>query len=133
MSTFTNPLLAFSQPKNTTQKTCRAYKPFLPSFTPRIDHLSSHSSIHGQYAEVFIQGFHFLNNGTTYVQFGSVSNIPVIFYSSFTISFVVPLNAVPGEYKIVVVNIYNGNFSLPVKNTYPAILDTSNEYVYTIL
>jgi uncharacterized protein (TIGR03437 family) len=83
---------------------------------------------------VYIDGSNFFppTNGITYVNFGNYTNLPVIFYSSFNISFVVPLNAGAGNYTVTVVNIYNGNFSLQVNTSYPGIPNYSNSVVYTL-
>jgi hypothetical protein len=114
---------------------CAGRKSFYPSFTPVIYSISVNSSIAGVYTVVTIQGSNFMPpcNGETYVNFGTYTRIPIIFYSTFTISFVVPLNAVAGTYNIRVVNIYNGNFSLPVNQSYPGIPNYSNVVLYTIL
>lgn len=117
----------------TNKTACRKYKPVYPSFTPIINTLSVNESVSGQYSLVYIFGFNFFPNGTTFVNFGSYKNIPVTFYSSNNISFVVPTNALIGSYDVIAVNIYNGNFSPPVKFTYPAVLNYSNSLSYTIL
>ena len=44
-----------------------------------------------------------------------------------------PINAPIGTYNVVVVSIYNGNFSPPVKYTYPGILNYSNTITYQII
>jgi hypothetical protein len=122
-------------PNTTSFTKCRKYKPFLPSFTPTIDYLSVTSSRYKKYSLVYITGSNFLPPvyGNTYVNFGdSFTDIPITFYSCFNISFVVPLNAFIGEYKVKVVNIYNGNFSPGVNTTYPGIPNYSNSITYTI-
>jgi hypothetical protein len=118
---------------STNQVTCRKYKPAYPSFSPQIISLSTNVSIDGQYSLVYIYGTNFFLNGTTYVNFGSYTNIPITYYSSNNISFVVPINAPTGTYNVSVVNIYNGNFSLPVKYTYPGNLNYSNTVTYQII
>jgi hypothetical protein len=128
----TNPVTTASKNITTTQITCRLYKPLLPSFTPVISNLSVTSSAAGQYSLVYINGSNFFPNGITYVNFGPYKNIPIVYYSSFNISFVVPLNATAGNYNVVVVNIYNGQFSLPVKNSYPGNLNYSLPVTYTL-
>jgi len=109
-------------------------KSFYPSFNPKINNLSVTTSASGMYSLVYINGFNFFPpcNGTTYVNFGSFTNLQITFYSSFNISFLVPLNAVAGNYNVVVVNLYNGNFSTPVNNIYPSIPNFSNPVTYTI-
>lgn len=110
-------------------------KSFYPSFNPQIYNLSVTTSASGVYSLVYINGLNFFPpcNGSTYVNFGSFTNLPITFYSSFNISFVVPSNAVAGNYNVVVVNLYNGNFSTPVNNSYPSIPNFSNPVRYTII
>jgi len=107
---------------------------FYPSFSPTINSLSITSSSVGEYSLVQINGYNFLppSYGTTYVNFGSFTNLPITFYSSFNISFLVPLNATSGIYKVVVVNIYNGNFSPQVNQSYPGNKNYSNSITYTL-
>ena len=109
-------------------------KSFYPSFTPIINGISVTTSNSGAYSLVYITGTNFVSptNGTTYVNFGSFTNLPIIFYSSFNISFVVPLNALAGSYNVVVVNVYNGNFSTAVNTSYPGNPNFSNSFTYTI-
>ncbi len=113
---------------------CRSYKSVYPSFAPTINSLSVTSSIPGTYSNVIINGSNFLPPcyGTTYVNFGSFKNLPILFYSNSTISFIVPLNAPSGSYNVQVVNIYNGNFSPSVNQSYPGIPNFSNSVTYTI-
>ena len=120
--------------KTIRKSNCRKYKSVYPSFAPTINSLSVTSSAAGAYSNVIINGSNFLPPcyGTTYVNFGSFKKIPIIFYSTSTISFVVPLNAGAGSYNIQVVNIYNGNFSPNVNQSYPGIPNFSNSQLYTI-
>jgi hypothetical protein len=74
-----------------------------------------------------------LPNGTTFIKFGNYGYLPVTYYSSFNLSFVLPLDAVPGNYSVSIVNLYNGNFSSPVNQTYPGVLNFSNTITYTLL
>jgi len=115
---------------NKCRKTFNKY----PSFTPVIFSLSVTSSKKGSYSLVYINGENFLpvTNGTTYVNFGEFKNLPITYYSSNTISFVVPLNANTGNYQVNVVNVYNSNFSTPVNYTYSGTLNFSNPENYTI-
>jgi len=112
-------------------KNCRKYKGFYPSFNPILYNLSITTSIVGVYTVVYVTGSNFLPNGVTFIRFGSVY-IPVTYYSSFNLSFVVPLTIVPGNYNVSVVNLYNGNFSSPVNQSYPGNLNFSNNIVYTL-
>ena len=113
---------------------CRKYKGFYPSFNPVINSLSKTSSHQGVYSLVYINGSNFLPliNGITYVNFGSFKNLPITFYNSFNISFVVPLSALPGIYNVQVGNIYNDNFSPAVNQSYPGIPNLSNSQTYTL-
>ena len=113
---------------------CRLYKGFYPNFAPTINSLSADTSNEGVYSHVYINGSNFLPPcyGKTYVNFGPYTNLPIIFYSSFNLSFVVPLNAKAGNYNIVVVNIYNSNFSPAVNQSYPGNNNYSNKVVYII-
>ena len=113
---------------------CKGRKNVYPSFTPLINSISVTFSIAGIYTVAYITGSNFLppSNGDTYVNFGSYTHLPIIFYSSFNISFIVPLNAPIGVYNITLVNVYNDNFSLPVSQSYPGIPNYSNSISYTI-
>jgi hypothetical protein len=126
-----NPNIYSNIPTN--QLACRKYNPGYPSFTPSISTISVNESNFGQYTLVYIFGVNFFPNGATYVNFGLYKNIPVTFYGSNNISFVVPINAPIGTYTVVVVSIYNGNFSTPVKYTYPGVLNYSNAIIYQII
>ena len=112
---------------------CRKFKGFYPSFTPSLNNLSVTTSLVGNYTEVYINVSNFLPNGTTFIKFGNYGYLPATYYSSFNLSFVVPLDAVPGNYSVSIVNLYNGNFSSPVNQTYPGVLNFSNTITYTLL
>jgi hypothetical protein len=118
---------------NTSINRCRKSVGY-PNFTPIIYGASVTTSVSGVYTLVYITGENFISpvNGTTYVNFGSFLNLPITFYSSFNISFVVPLNALAGSYNVVVVNVYNGNFSTAVNTSYPGNPNYSNSITYTI-
>ena len=112
---------------NTCQK-----KGFYPSFTPVIYNLSVTTSQVGQYSLVYITGSNFVA-GSVYVNFGLNTYIPVTYYSSFNISFVVPItNIIPGSYIVKVVNVYNGNFSPSINISNPGIPNYSNPITYVI-
>ena len=115
---------------NSFTKNCRTG--FLPSFTPELFSLSVTTSANGTYSIVYVNGANFLPN-STFIQFGNFGYLPVTYYSSFNISFVVPLNAVPGNYNVKVVNLYNGNFSPQINQSYPGNLNYStNSITYAI-
>lgn len=112
---------------------CRKYTHgFLPSFTPVIYHLSMTTSKSGIYARIYIKGANFLPNGTTLIKFGSMGIVPSVFYTSSLLAFTVPLNAVAGNYSVQVVNVYNGNFSPQVNQSYPGIPNYSNPVVFVV-
>ena len=115
-----------------TRKCRRVNNGFYPSFTPILTSLSVTTSPSGAYSLVYVNGSNFLPNGTTFIQFGGLGYLPVTYYSSFNLSFVVPLNAVAGNYPVKVVNLYNGNFSSSVNQSYPGNLNFSNSITYTI-
>lgn len=132
MSFINNPITTASGTINTTYINCRRFTSFRPSFTPVIINLSVTSSQHGDYSFVYIYGENFLPNGTTYVNFGKYKKINVIYYSSGTISFVVPANAEPGLYEVIVVNIYNNNLAQQTQ-FYNTNLNYSNPEFYTVV
>ena len=127
---FSSIVTAAVTPKTT--RKCRGYNGFYPSFTPGLGSLSVTSSVAGVYSFVHVSGTNFLPNGTTFIKFGTFGYLPVTYYSSFSISFVVPLNAGAGNYNVQVVSIYNGNFSPEVNQSYPGNLNFSNSITYTI-
>jgi hypothetical protein len=90
---------------------CRKYKSFYPSLTPIIYGFSTYSSAKNTYTVVYVTGTNFLPDGTTTVQFGSYTNLPVVYYGSFNISFVVPIPLTPATYKVYVTNNTNSNFN----------------------
>lgn len=106
-----------------------------PNFSPAISSLSVSSSGSGVYSLVYITGANFLppSYGTTYVNFGSYTKLPIVFYSANNISFVVPIGAPPGIYSVKVVNVYNGNFSPAVNQSYPGNQNNSNALSYQIV
>jgi hypothetical protein len=114
-----------------TTRKCRGYNGFYPSFNPILNSLSVSSSPTGNYSLVYVNGSNFLPNGTTFIKFDK-SYIPITYYSSCNLSFVVPLNTTPGNYNVQVVNVYNGNFSPQVNQSYPGNLNLSNSLTYTI-
>ena len=87
---------------------CKKYKNTFPNFTPEIFYLSIYSSLSGVYTQVNIHGNNFSlgsNIGYSVVNFGTYINLPVTFYGSTSISFIIPTNAPPGTYTIQVVNL----------------------------
>lgn len=122
MSIFTtNPIISLTTiPITTQQPICRKYKGFLPNITPAIYSLSSTISAPGEYALVYINGQNFTPNNLS-VTFGTITDVPIVFYSSFTISFVVPLYVSEGTYGIQVVA--NNNNTLMSGLLYSNVVD----------
>lgn len=126
-----NSSLNASTLKTSTRK-CRKIQQTYPSFNPELYNLSETSSDSGAYSLVYINGSNFLPNGTTFIKFGTFGYLPVTYYSSFNLSFVVPLNVLPGNYPVSVVNLYNGNFSPQINQSTPGNFVFSQSIVYTI-
>jgi len=85
----------------------RKYKYNYPNTSPVMYSLSPTESLLSNYTVCYINGLNFSKSNTTgnsTVTFGDITNIPVTFYSSLNISFVVPNNLVAGTYKVQVVN-----------------------------
>lgn len=122
------------QPNTKVLNRCRRYQQAYPSFAPIIYTLNPDNVNQGAYSVVYINGLNFLPPcyGTTYVNCGTFTNIPITFYSSFNISFVVPVNIVAGNYAVTVVNIYNSNFSPAVNSSYPGNPNYSNSLQLTV-
>jgi hypothetical protein len=120
------------RPKST--RNCRkATATNYPSFKPVLSNLSTTTSPSGGYSFVYVDGSNFLPNGTTFIKFGQYGYIPVTYYSSFRLSFVVPLNTVVNDYEVQVVNLYNDNFSPQINQTNPGNINLStNSITYTI-
>jgi hypothetical protein len=121
--------MSFTQ---TTNQSCRQSPSFYPSFNPNLSSLSVTDSSFNAYSLVYVNGSNFVSNSSTSIQFGNIGYIPTVFYSSFNLSFVVPLNAPPGNYDVKVVNIYNGNFSPNVNQSYAGNPNFSEAITYTI-
>jgi hypothetical protein len=116
---------------DTIRRRIQKYTNFYPSFNPIIYNLSITNSKLKIYSQVYINGSNF--QGTAFVNFGPYKNLPIIFYSSFNISFVVPINAPIGSYNVIVVNVYNGNFSPQINTSYPGNQNYSNSITYNII
>ncbi len=127
---FSSIVVSAVTPKTT--RSCRKYRDVYPSFTPVLNQLSTISSSAGAYSLVYVNGSNFLPNGTTSIKFGDYGYIPVIYYSSVYLSFVIPLNATAGSYNVQVVNLYTGNFSPEVNQSCPSNRNFSNSIIYTI-
>ena len=112
-------------------KNCRKYSGFYPSFTPILGSLSHTTSASGAYKKINVSGSNFLPQGTTSIKFGPY-NISPTYLSSFNLSFEVPADAIPGIYSVQVINLYNGNFSTPVNQSYPGNQNFSNSISYTV-
>lgn len=86
---------------------CRKFEYKYPDISPEIYKLHPAESILTNYTVCYILGSNFSKSNTTgnsTVTFGNITNIPVTFYSSLNISFVVPNNLATGTYAVQVVN-----------------------------
>ena len=113
-------------------KNCRKYKSFYPSFSPVLNNLSIDSSPQSVYKVVNVTGSNFLPNNTTFIKFGNYGYLPVIYFSSFNLSFEIPEDAKTGVYTVQVVNLYNDNFSPQINRSYPGNLNYSNSLNFII-
>lgn len=117
----------------TSTRNCRqVLKGFYPSFTPLLSNLSVTASAAGEYSNIYVTGTNFLPNGTTFIKFGNFGYLSALYYGSFNLSFVIPKNAPPGNYNVQIVNLYNGNFSPPINQSYAGNLNYSNSITYII-
>jgi len=108
---------------------------FYPSFTPVIYNLSVYKSKQGKHTVVYVSGDNFQCpiTGITYVSFGSYTNLPIVFYNTTYISFVVPIDAPVGNYSVTVNNVYNGQFSPQINTVSPGVINVSNAKNYSIV
>ena len=116
---------------NTSQNVCNKYKGYYPSFAPIINSLSVTSCLSGVYTVVYVSGSNFLPNNT-YIVFGGFTNTQVTFYTTSSISFVVPYKVGPGTYNVVAINKYNGHFSPSINSSDSGNLSYSNLVIFTI-
>lgn len=132
---YQNPIGSQPNTNVTLARKCRRPVATYPQFAPIINTLSVTQSVQGVYSVVYINGLNFLPPcyGTTYVNFGQYTNIPIVFYSSSSLSFIVPIKATIGSYNVTLVNIYNGNYSPEVNNSYRGKLNYSGSVTYTIV
>jgi hypothetical protein len=93
-----------SNPNTGLRKKCTQKKGFRPSIVPLVFNLSTNMSKAGEYQVVNITGENFRYNNTQ-VKFGNISNIVITYNSSFNISFIVPVNLLPGTYDVYVTTI----------------------------
>jgi uncharacterized protein (TIGR03437 family) len=104
---------------------CRKFEYKYPDISPAIFNLFPSQSVVSNYTLCYLVGENFSKENTTgnsTVTFGNITNIPVTFYSSLNISFVVPNTLSPGTYDIQVVN-----------NNYFPSTKYSNKVQYTLL
>lgn len=87
---------------------CKKYSIGYPNYSPIIYGLSTYSSMQGRYTQVTISGNNFsLGNtiGYSVVNFGNYQRLPITYYSSTSISFIVPTDAMNGKYAVQVINL----------------------------
>jgi uncharacterized protein (TIGR03437 family) len=104
---------------------CRKFEYKYPNTSPVIYSLFPSESVLGDYVLCYINGLNFSKSNTTgnsTITFGNITNIPVTFYSSLNLSFVVPSNLAAGTYSVQVIN--NNYFpSTTYSNTVKYILN----------
>jgi len=103
---------------------CRKFEYKYPNTIPIIYSLSLSESAIDNYTICYITGKNFSKENTTgnsTITFGNITNIPVTFYSSLNISFIVPNNLAAGIYNVQVVN-----------NNYFPVTQYSNKMPYTL-
>ena len=103
------------------KKKCKVKKGFLPNINPTIMNLSPDTSISNKYSLVYITGENFTRD-TTYVIFGSKTDIDIIYYTNNVISFVIPMNYPKGSY----------NVQVRVVNTITPSFLYSNAFTYVL-
>ena len=111
-------------PTTDSRKKCSPIKGFRPSIIPIIFDLSTNTSKAGEYQLVSITGENFRYNNTR-VKFGNITNIAIIYNSSFNISFIVPTNLSPGTYSVYVTTVNKINVipNIVYSNVFTYILD----------
>ena len=116
--------MSFPKNKVPSAVKCRKFDYNYPNTSPIIYSLSPSESLLGDYTLCYINGLNFSKENTTgnsTVTFGNITNIPVTFYSSLNLSFVVPNNLAAGTYNIQVIN-----------NNYFPSTTYSNTFQYTL-
>lgn len=114
------------------RRTCFTPVGFYPSFVPVLNSMSVTTAPAGAFTQVDVYGANFLPDRVTYVQFGTAS-LPVTYFSSFNVSFIVPMDLSAGTYDVQVVNIYSNQFAPKVKPSYPSNLNGSTQVVSFVL
>jgi hypothetical protein len=102
-----------SNTSSTSNSSCKQYSNTIPNFSPVITSLTPDNSRAGVYTQVYVLGNNFSLGsriGYSIVYFGNAI-IPVTFYGSNSISFIVPTNAGPGDYTVQVINVFYPNSS----------------------
>jgi len=90
---------------------CQVVKGFIPNIKPVIVSFLPDTSLSGNYTVVHVTGENFTRD-TTSVIFGSKKDIDITYYSSSSISFVVPMNY-PKDIYDVQVRIVNNKSIVP--------------------
>lgn len=111
---------------------CRKFEYKYPNTSPVIYSLTPNESVLEDYTVCYINGLNFSKSNTTgnsTVTFGNIKNIPVTFYSSLNISFVVPNNLIFGIYNVQVVN---NNYPTPLYSNIVEYNCISYPIIYTL-
>jgi hypothetical protein len=135
---------------NTTTNNCNKYSKTPLNYTPVIMYITPNSVINNIYTEVCIYGYNFFNSGSTYVTLTSNNsnnsnnsnssnnssnsnniNIPISYYSSKLITFIVPSNLEIITYTLNVVN--NISYApINVSSIPPSQLSISNSVEFIV-
>lgn len=105
-------------------------KTIVPSANPVIHSLSVYQSVAGTYCNVLVTGRNFFYGNNTYIQFGNI-RVSAVFYSSFQVSFLVPLQYGAGTYSVNAVNVANVNNRISGMGN-PGTLNSSNTVSFTL-
>lgn len=84
---------------------CLRFSNKSPDFTPLIYLLSTNQSAYNTYTVVNVQGYNFFP-GNTVIFFGETV-VPISYYGSTGLSFVVPISSPRGTYEIRAANVTN--------------------------
>ena len=119
-----NESLALFKKRIVSQCQQRIYQRF-PEFTPVLFFMSTYEANPHTYTVVTVKGYNFFPNNTQ-ILFGT-KIVPVSFYGSTQITFVVPMDLPFGQYEVKAVNVTN--FS-PL---YPVTQKISNSFLFDLV
>ena len=83
---------------------CSKYQKKPINYKPTIIYITPDVVVNNVYTEVYVYGYNFFNADSTYITLNNSISIPVSFYSSRLITFIVPQNLEIITYDLNVVN-----------------------------